>query len=121
MKYVSTVRAYQKSGTQDPQLCWNPRHEAKDPYYGWDPGPGTENPKSGIHDPRPRNQLKGGIQDPRPKTLIVGLETQDTYFTWNLRSEIQDTERGIYDTHDKWDSRSNTNISSQIWDARTMI
>ena len=48
-------------------------------------------------------------------------ETQDTYYTWDLRPATQDTERGIWDPYDRWDPRPKTNISCQIWVAKTMI
>ena len=103
----------QEKAKKENKLVWNFRYmrkvgpETRDLSYVWDPIPGT--------------QLIGGTQDMRPGTLNVGLETRDTDFTWDLRSETQDTERGIWNTCDRWDARLKTNISCGTWNARTVI
>ena len=40
---------------------------------------------------------KSGTRD---AGILVGPETRDTYFTWDLRPKTQDTETGIWDTYD---------------------
>ena len=56
-----------------------------------------------TRDLRPETQIIGGTWDPRPGTLKTGHETKTwyTYFTWDLRPEIQDTETGVWDTYDR--------------------
>ena len=99
----------------------------------WDPRTGAFD---GTH-------LVGDTRDLRPDTLKVRPETRDLVSnssvgpgtlkvvleTWNpghlfymiLRSENQDTERRIWDTHDRWDPRPKANIYCGTWNARTMI
>ena len=79
--------------TQDPRPEIHPVGETQDLRL--------TNLKVGPGEPRPGTQLKGGIWDPRFGTLKVGPETRDTYFTWDLRLETQDNERGIWDTYDR--------------------
>ena len=79
--------------TQDPRPEIHPVGETQDLRL--------TNLKVGPGEPRPGTQLKGGTWDPRFGILKVGPETRDTYFTWDLRLETQDTERGIWDTYDR--------------------
>ena len=68
------------------------------PSCGLDPGPETRDPNGGTQDPKPEDQLIGGTRYPKLWTLKVEPETRDAYFTWDLRQENQETERGIWDT-----------------------
>ena len=72
--------------------------KTRDSFWGWDQGFETWDPKGG------------------PKTWDLGH-----FFTWDLRPKAQDTERGTWDTYDRWDLRPKTNIPCQTWGARTMI
>ena len=92
--YMSQFKAYPKSGP----IIWV--------------RPGT--PRPGTLKVRPETRDPSHRWDP-------GLETQDSYFTWDSRPEAQDTERETWDTYDEWDRRSKIYIPCRTLDARTMI
>ena len=76
--------------------------KTRDPSYGWDSGPWRL-----FRNLRVRTQLIGWTRGPRPGTLILLI--------------LQDTEKGIWCTYDRWDPRLKTNVSCETWDGRTMI